>query len=324
VVSDVAGRQTFGRIAVIGLGLIGGSLARLAYDAGLDVVGQDTDPLVIAAAQAAGLTATDTIADAVTGADLVVLAVPLRAMRATAALVARHLAPDATVTDIGSVKAPVRQAVVAAGLVRQYVGAHPMAGTQHSGFSASSAGLLAAATWVVTMPGDPARAEVLLRLVTGPLQGTALVLTDDVHDECAALISHVPHVAATQLLNAVAHAPVRDVALRMAAGSFRDGTRVALTDPARTEAMVVDNAAWVVPVLRKAVRDLTALIEQLEANAPVHDFFHAADAVRSPASGRAPTAPVALVPGWPGVLLERCLAGAIVVGLTDTDICLEL
>jgi prephenate dehydrogenase len=181
----------------------------------------------------------------------------------------------------------------------------------------------------VTVPADdpnPDRLERLLRLVTGPLGGTATVLTDDVHDEAAALVSHVPHVLATQLLNAVGGAPVRDVALGLAAGSFRDGTRVALTDPARTEAMVTENAAWVAPALRKAVRDLEALVAALETNAPVHEFFHAADDVRAErAEGtvRAPQPPVPLRAGWPAEVLARCTAGAVVVALTETEVRLE-
>jgi prephenate dehydrogenase len=322
----------FARVAVLGLGLVGGSLARLLQARGVAVVGQDLDGDAIAGARAAGLTATGDVAEAVDGADLVVLAVPLRAMRATAQEVARHLRTDATLTDVGSVKGPVRQAVEAAGLGERYVGAHPMAGTEHSGFAASSAQLMDRAAWAVTVrsaSGDAgdARLERLLRLVTGPLAGTAAVLTDDVHDEAAALISHVPHVLATQLLNAVAGAPVRDAALGLAAGSFRDGTRVAHTDPSRTEAMVTENAAWVAPVLRKTIRDLEALVAALETNAPVHDFFRAADGVRAQGRpgervARAADLGVPLVPGWPAAVVERCVAGSVVVGLTATEVLL--
>ncbi|QAY64661.1 prephenate dehydrogenase/arogenate dehydrogenase family protein [Xylanimonas allomyrinae] len=319
----------FEHVAVLGLGLVGGSLARLLAARGVTVVGQDVDAATVAAARATGLTATGSVAEAVAGADLVVLAVPLRAMRATAAEVARHLADDVTLTDVGSVKSPVRQAVEAAGLGDRFVGAHPMAGTERSGFAASSAGLLDGAPWAVTAPargaGDAAeRLARILRLVTGPLGGTAAVLTDDVHDEAVALVSHVPHVLATQLLNAVAGAPVRDAALGLAAGSFRDGTRVAFTDPARTEAMVTENAAWVAPALRKTIRDLEALVAALETNASVHQFFHDADLVRA-TSGRTartsltPQQPVALTGDWPATLTARCARGERVTSVTATQ-----
>ena len=366
--AGVPADRPFRRVAVLGIGLVGGSLARLLRERGVEVVGHGHRAQTVAAAREAGLDATTSLAEAITGADLVILAVPLWAMRATANEVARHLAltDDATIIDVGSVKGPVRQAVEAAGLGERFVAAHPMAGNEHSGFAASSAALLDHAPWAVTLPEAPAgpaagrggaaeaataapatpgglrtprattaapgtpgvvdhrRLERVLRLITGTLAGTVSVLTDEVHDEAAALISHVPHVVATQLLNAVAGAPVRDAALRLAAGSFRDGTRVAFTDPHRTEAMVTENAAWVAPVLRKTIRDLEALVAALETNAPVHDFFHRADAVRE--QGRpsergplTPEPPVPLTGDWPTALLTRCTNGAVVVATTPTE-----
>ncbi|MCK9792245.1 prephenate dehydrogenase/arogenate dehydrogenase family protein [Isoptericola sp. 4D.3] len=324
-----------GRVAVVGLGLVGGSLTRLLAARGADVVATDTDPGTRSDARAVGLAVADDLGALCAAApDLVVLAVPLRAVRATAAELAPLLTgADTTLTDVGSVKGPVRAAVRAAGLGDRYVGAHPMAGTEHSGFGASDAGLLDGAPWAVTVaePGtaaaaEPARLAQVLRLVTGPLGGTAAVVTDDRHDEAAALVSHVPHVLATQLLNAVAGAPVRDLALGLAAGSFRDGTRVALTDPARTEAMVTENAAWVAPALRKAVRDLEVVIGALETNGSLHDVFHAADDVREERTGRArtggPVERLSLAEGWtPRVvdeLVSRGSAGSVVVGV-DAD-----
>ena len=323
-----------GVVGVVGLGLVGGSLARLLAARGVDVVATDTDAGTRADARAVGLRVADDLAGlCAAGPDVVVLAVPLRAVRATAAELAPLLADDATLTDVGSVKGPVRAAAAAAGLGDRYVGAHPMAGTEHSGFAASDAALLDGAPWAVTVaePGEgaadePRRLAQVLRLVTGPLGGTAAVVTDDRHDEAAALVSHVPHVVATQLLNAVAGAPVRDLALGLAAGSFRDGTRVALTDPARTEAMVTENAAWVAPALRKAVRDLEVVIGALETNGSLHDVFHAADDVRELRAGGRPRAagPEEVLPldaGWTagavGDLVARCTAGAVVVGVDD-------
>ncbi|MGW8565122.1 prephenate dehydrogenase [Isoptericola sp. NPDC055881] len=324
-----------GTVGVVGLGLVGGSLTRLLAARGVDVVATDLDPGTRADARAVGLRVEDDLARlCAAGPELVVLAVPLRAVRATAAELAPLLGDGgATLTDVGSVKGPVRAAVRAAGLGDRYVGAHPMAGTEHSGFGASDAALLDGAPWAVTVadpgaaaPDEPTRLAQVLRLVTGPLAGTAAVVTDDRHDEAAALVSHVPHVVATQLLNAVAGAPVRDLALGLAAGSFRDGTRVALTDPARTEAMVTENAAWVAPALRKVVRDLEVVIGALETNGSLHDVFHAADEVRERRSARGPrpdgsAASLAVGTGWRAELVDalvaRCTAGAVVTGVDD-------
>lgn len=335
-----------GPVGIVGLGLIGGSLARALQAAGVPVVA--TDPSSGDEARAAGLSVADDVAGlAVHRPEIVVLAAPLRAMRTVAAELAEVLADeegwDPTVTDVGSVKAPVRDAVVEAGMGDRYVGAHPMSGTEKSGFVASSAGLMQGIPWAVTCAGsgasgtDLARLERVLRLVTGPLAGTAAVLTDDLHDEAVALISHVPHVLATQLLGAVAGAPVRDLALRLAAGSFRDGTRVGLTDPRRTEAMVTENAAWVAPVLRLAARDLERLAGELDSNAPTHWFFDRPDPVRERYGSVGGARVTGLRPGdvpddagvgsdvemvpltgdWPAELVARCGRGAVVIGLED-------
>lgn len=329
-------------VGVVGLGLVGGSLARALRAADVPVVA--TDPVSGGEARAAGLTVTDDVAGlAANRPDVVVLAAPLRAMRAVAGELAEALAVqdgwDPTVTDVGSVKGPVREAVTEAGLGGRYVGAHPMSGAELSGFAASSAQLMQGVPWAVTVgeAADPDRVLQVLTLVTGPLGGTAAVLTDDLHDEAVALVSHVPHVLANQLLGAVAGAPVRDVALGLSAGSFRDGTRVGLADPRRTEAMVTENGAWVAPALRLAARDLERLADDLESNAPTHWFFDRPDPVRelvrpraggvtglrpgdagAASGGRGPAADVETVPlagDWPAELVTRCARGAVVVAL---------
>ncbi|MFC8798890.1 prephenate dehydrogenase [Promicromonospora sp. NPDC057138] len=344
-----------GPVGIVGLGLIGGSLARALQAAGLPVVA--TDPSSAEEARAAGLSVVDDVAGlALHRPEIVVLAAPLRAMRAVAAELAEALAGepgwDPTVTDVGSVKAPVREAVADAGLGDRYVGAHPMSGTERSGFESSSAELMQGIPWAVTCrPGDaeagvagtdPDRLERVLRLVTGPLGGTAAVLTDKLHDEAVALVSHVPHVLATQLLGVVAGAPVRDLALGLAAGSFRDGTRVGLTDPRRTEAMVTENAAWVAPVLRLAARDLERLADELDSNAPTHWFFDRPDPVRERIGRSGGTRVTGLRPGdgsgadvgsdievvpltgdWPTELVTRCAAGAVVIGFDERGVELQ-
>ena len=308
------GRQVssqFNRVAVLGLGLIGGSLARDLRERGMEVTGQDVDAATVFAARAAGIDAHHDMATALAGCDLVVLAVPLKAMRATAQVLASHIGvtADATVIDVGSVKAEVREVMASAGLADRYVGAHPMAGTQWSGFEASAADMLRGVCWAVTSAAGqlstgqlstgqagtgqagtgyvaggsvPAqgREAAVVNWIEQTLEGQVVRLSDEEHDEAVALISHVPHVLGTWLLNAVSSAGVRDAALTLAAGSFRDATRVALTTPERTEAMVTQNADWVAAALRKASRDLAALAQDLESNGDVSGFFHAADDLR--------------------------------------------
>jgi prephenate dehydrogenase len=349
-------------VGIIGLGLIGGSLARALVGAGMPVIATDPSEDARTAARSAGMQIADDVAGLCANRpELIVLAVPLRAMPAVSLEVAACLDGargwDPTVTDVGSVKGPVRDAIRDAGLTGRYVGAHPMAGTENSGFDASFPDLLRGIRWAVTVepagarPGnagpasgtdggpapdaatDPDRLAAVLRLITGQLGGTVTVLTDDAHDEAAALVSHVPHVLAGELLGLVAGAPVRDVAVGLAAGSFRDGTRVAYGDPRRTEAMVTQNAAWVAPALRLAARDLEMLAEALDSNAPTGWFFdrpeplrdrrpvhvHSRDANGMRAiplreTGLPPEQRVLLTGGdWPAELLDRCGKGAVVV-----------
>jgi len=311
------------RVGVVGLGLVGGSVARLLHEQGVEVTAHDATASTRAAARAAGLQVVGDVADVCAAEpDVLVLAVPLRAMRAVATEVARHVRGATVVTDVGSVKGAVRDAVRAAGLDARYVGAHPMAGTEHSGFEASDPRMLDGARWAVTVDGTTRREALVtvLRLVTGPLGGTVHVLTDDVHDESTALVSHVPHVLATELLGVVADAPVRDVARGLAAGSFRDATRVGRTDPRRTEAMVTDNAAWVASALRVVVRDLEQLVRALESNAPVGEFFDRPDPVRgpAPASIDAPERVVLDDDGaWRTALTAAGARGRVVVSVED-------
>ena len=277
-------------VAVLGLGLIGGSVARRLLERGVEVTGWDPDPATREEARALGVGVLAAPADlAGADVDLVVVAVPLHAVEHTAQLLAGICGPRTVVTDVASVKAPVRAAMVGAGLGAQYVGAHPMAGTEHAGFAASSSDLLAGARWALTLDQDTSARGFLMvaSMVTQLFDGVIFPLTDDVHDEAAALISHVPHVVATELLNLVAHTAIRPVAVGLAAGSFRDGTRVARTTPRRTQAMVTDNAAWVAPVLRRAIADLEQLAQALESNGPTEEFFDRADILRGAADGAA-------------------------------------
>lgn len=327
-------------VAVLGLGLIGGSLALRLVQAGLSVSGYDTSAQTRARAADAGIdVAADVEALCAARPDVLVLAVPLRAMRPVATEVARHLSGATLVTDVGSVKGPVREVLNRCGLGGRYVGAHPMAGTEESGFAASSDALLDGARWAVTVQQGthPEHLATVLSLITGPCGGRAFVLTDDVHDEAAALVSHVPHAFAVELLNLVSSAPVRDVALALAAGSFRDGTRVGRTDPRRTEAMLTENAGWVAPALRLAARDLEALANALEGNAPTEEFFDRADQVRAswrphgPGNATEPGSRADVEqltvdlsgPGWYGDLVELGLAGWAVVSVRGDEVLLD-
>jgi prephenate dehydrogenase len=218
-------------VGVVGLGQIGGSLAAALVAARRTVSGWDVDPAAREAAAARGVE----ISRELSG--VVVLAVPLPAT--ATALDELSIDGDATITDVGSVKAAVvAEARLAYG--RRFVGGHPMCGTERSGWAAADPALFTGARWAVCLEPDtdPARwlrvAEVALAV------GAEVVpVTAEEHDQAVAAISHVPHLLAAAL--AAAAADLGPLALSLAAGSFRDATRVAGSDPELVTAMVESN-----------------------------------------------------------------------------------
>ena len=220
-------------VGIVGLGQIGGSLAAALLAAGRPVAGWDVDPAAREAAAARGLRITRELAG------VVVLAVPLPTT--TEALDEVTVAADATITDVGSVKVPVLAALGAA-YGGRFVGGHPMAGTERSGHAATDPGLFTGARWAVCLEPDTDLARWLRVAEVALAAGAEVVpVTAAEHDDAVAAVSHVPHLLAAALAAAAGQAG--PLALSLAAGSFRDGTRVAGSDPALVTAMVEGNAA---------------------------------------------------------------------------------
>jgi prephenate dehydrogenase len=267
-------------VAVVGLGLIGGSVLRALARDGHRVLGWDADPATRATARtAAARTAPDArwlvagaLADAVATADLVVLAVPLPAVAGVLDdLVTTGYA--GLVTDVTSVKAPVRDLVehrLRGGPARLagFVGGHPMAGREVSGFAAADPDLFLGCAWVLCLePGITPLADWLglAELVTR-LGARAVPATAAEHDRAVAAVSHVPHLLAAAL--AAAAAPDR-LATTLAAGSYRDGTRVAASPPTLIAAMCGGNASAVGPALDEVRVALDAARAALDADDPI-------------------------------------------------------
>ncbi|QBJ96837.1 prephenate dehydrogenase [Rhodococcus sp. ABRD24] len=243
-------------ICVLGLGLIGGSLLRAAVAAGREGWGWNRSAPTVDAALADGFDAGTDLAAvlrrAAAARALIVVAVPMPAVDATLAAIAEH-APDSPVTDVVSVKVEVAAAVARHGLQDRFVGGHPMAGTSESGWVAGDADLFRDAVWVVSADDgvDPAIWAQVARLALDC--GSVVVPAESAeHDAAVARISHLPHVLAEAL--ALSGAAGGDLALGLAAGSFRDGTRVASTAPQLVRAMCEGNRAAL----------LTSLDETLE------------------------------------------------------------
>ena len=223
-------------LAIVGVGLLGGSVAKAARAAALARtvvgVGRDAARLERALSDGALDRATTDLDAGVRGADFVLLAAPVLAIEALLERVWRAAPDGATLTDVGSTKAGIvrRAEALAAGRPLAFVGSHPMAGSEQSGYGAARADLFEGATVLVT-PTDGTEPRAL-KAVTGfweALGARVSALDPEAHDRAVAAISHLPHAVADALMDAVARfAPE---ALEFAARGFKDTTRIAASDP---------------------------------------------------------------------------------------------
>ncbi|PZG00519.1 prephenate dehydrogenase [Micromonospora deserti] len=261
------GRYVGLRVAVVGTGLIGGSVLLRLRDAGLDVTGWDPDRATREHARRQGVAAPETLDEAVAGRDVVFLCGPLPTLPGTLLRVAGATAPECVLTDVGSTKVELADFARRHGLTDRFVPGHPMAGAASAGLTAATAALLDDAAWVLCPAPGPATDAFrrLAALVVALFRARVVPLSPEVHDTAAALASHVPHLLAGALAGAVQRAPLRDTVLGLAAGSFRDGTRVAGTPATRTANMLLGNRERVLGGLAAVTAYLDELAEALRA-----------------------------------------------------------
>lgn len=269
-------------MCVLGLGLVGGSIMRAATAAGREVFGYNRSIEGAQAATADGFDAdtdlTATLSRAADSDALIVLAVPMPALPSMLAHV-KETAPRCPLTDVTSVKKAVLDEVVAAGLRDRFVGGHPMAGTAHSGWTAGHAGLFTGAPWVVSVD-DHVDPVVWAMVMTLALDCGAVVVParSDEHDAAAAAISHLPHLLAEALAVVAGDVPL---AFALAAGSFRDGTRVAATAPDLLRAMCEGNSDQLVPTADHVIELLRRARDSLAHHNSVADLIEAGHAART-------------------------------------------
>ncbi|MGC8781115.1 MAG: prephenate dehydrogenase, partial [Anaerolineae bacterium] len=229
-------------IAIIGLGLMGGSLALALRDDAASgaappfragrITGISRNVETLAAAQAAGAIdrGTTDLAAGVADADLIVLATPVRTILRLLPQIGRHARPGALVMDLGSSKAAICAAMADLPAGLQPVGAHPMCGKEVAGFAAAEAGLYRGRPFVLCpLERTAATALETARGLALTVGGRPLVLSPQAHDRAVAAISHLPYVAAAALVAAV-DAAGDPLAWSLAASGFRDTTRVAASD----------------------------------------------------------------------------------------------
>jgi prephenate dehydrogenase len=246
--------KRYQKVAVVGLGLVGGSLARALRRAGYHVVGVDRPHVRRAARRAGAVSATVATVEAAAGADVVVLAAPPAANRRLLRRLARVARPEVVVTDVGSVKGPIVREAARLGL-RRFVGGHPMAGTERQGFRASSDGLFRGATWWIVPGADPQATRAVRGLVRAA-GARPMAITASAHDRVVAFLSHTPQLVSWALLDAARTDPLARRYLAGAGPGFRDMTRLARSPRALWREVLAENR-------REVGRALAALVRRL-------------------------------------------------------------
>src|SRR3984893_2537493 len=320
------------RVALIGTGLVGGSI-------GLALVRDETEVLACDADHSRALRAKElgavsevasSVAEAVEGVDAVVVAVPVG--HVAEVVVAALDAGAPLVTDVGSVKTPVVHAVERArpALAARFVGGHPMAGSEQEGLDGADAELFHGATWVLT-PTPDTDPDVFgaLRALVVSLGAEVVAVTPEHHDALVAVVSHVPQLAASTLMDVAAEQGEQHATLlRLAAGGFRDMTRIAASHPGIWPDICVANRDAIVAALDEYVGALArvrALVDVGDRDGLLDVLQRARRARRTLPVGATVSGPLVElrvpVPDRPGVLAEvTTLAGRLGVNIADLEI----
>jgi cyclohexadieny/prephenate dehydrogenase len=261
------GGPRFDRIALIGFGLIGGSIARAARAHGLagEIVTTARSQQTRARVRELGLAdrVVDSNAEAARGADLVILCIPVGACGAVAREIKDHLAPGAIVSDVGSVKgAVVREMVPHLPQGVHFVPAHPVAGTEYSGPDSGFKELFINRWCILTPPeGTASEAVEKLRAFWAALGARVEIMTPDHHDLVLAITSHLPHLIAYTIVGTadeLAKVTSSEV-IKFSAGGFRDFTRIAASDPTMWRDVFLANKEAVLEMLGTFNEDLAKL-----------------------------------------------------------------
>nr|WP_305793139.1 prephenate dehydrogenase/arogenate dehydrogenase family protein [Sedimenticola hydrogenitrophicus] len=259
------------RLAIIGVGLIGGSLARALRAAGAvgEIVGCGRGPANLERAVQLGVIDryTHDVGEAVAGADMVFLAVPLGAMRATFAAMKGHLAADAVITDGGSAKFSVVEdcRAVFGEVLPNLVAGHPIAGTENSGVEAAFAELYQNRRIILTpTEGTSPEALARVRAMWQACGGEITLMSVAHHDEVLAATSHLPHMLAFGLVDTLARMKENDEIFRYAAGGFRDFTRIASSNPVMWRDVCVANRRALGEMMSHYLSEMQELAETIE------------------------------------------------------------
>ncbi len=272
---------TFG---FIGLGLIGGSIARAVKEKIADskIIAYDINEATLALAKK------EQIADVVTSSidenfrscDYLFLCAPVQKNDENLQAVKQVLSPDCLLTDVGSVKADIHRTISEAGLNHQFIGGHPMAGSERIGFANSKAVLLENAYYILTPTEEVAKEKLTAyRELVETLGALPLIISPAKHDYVTAAVSHLPHVIAASLVNLVKDSDSEDGIMKMiAAGGFKDITRIASSSAAMWQQICLTNTENITDLLSDYIASLTTIKESLESRSEtaLYELFDSA------------------------------------------------
>ena len=255
----------------IGLGLIGGSIAKalrkaypdmrlIAYDPDTASVKQALDENIISQCE-------DSMTDALFGCDFLFLCAPVSHNDRMLADIKKHIKPKTIITDVGSVKQTTHKAIEDAGLSGVFIGGHPMAGSEKTGYANSNPLLLENAYYILTPTQEvPEEKITQLRQLVAGIGALPLILDYNKHDYITAAISHLPHIISACLVNLVEKSDDAEGLMKMiAAGGFKDITRISSSSPVMWQSVCLTNTENIKKLLDDYISDLKTVQKELDA-----------------------------------------------------------
>lgn len=271
-------------IGFIGLGLIGGSIAKALKENNpthtITAFDINTDSLELAKKEKIVDTIAPTIDESFSGCDFIFMCAPVLSNTTSLEALKQVLSPETILTDVGSVKTDIHKKIKELGLEEQFIGGHPMAGSERIGYTNSNAKILENAYYILT-PTDkvsPQKVTMYTDLIEN-MRALPLILTFEEHDFVTAAISHLPHVISASLVNLVKNQDSNKGTMKaIAAGGFKDITRISSSSPVMWQNICLTNKENILNLLEKYIFSLEEIKEQIYASnkQEIYDFFDSA------------------------------------------------
>jgi len=255
------------KVGIVGLGLIGGSLALAGTSNGHEMYGSDSNLNEVKKAIDSGSILSElSISEMAQQCDVIILCVPTVTAKS---LLDEALSGKAIVTDVASVKGPICNYVASldSSKIEKFIGGHPMAGSEQSGYDSARADLFKSKMWIVVPPSESSLKHVdLIETFVTSIGMEHCLLSPENHDEIVASISHLPHLASFALMNMASDkAHGNEIMLRLAGGGFRDMTRIAASNSKMWIDIVKENKNEILQSLNQYIDDLNSLVDDINS-----------------------------------------------------------